>query len=86
MAEAAETREPRADELAEALVFWRGSRADMESYDAATGEQVSFIYRAGDAERLVVGGGHDPVGQCAAIIAAHNAVVALLRKAHGIPA
>lgn len=58
---------------------WRGSRPDMATYDAATGEQESFIYLQ-DGSRLSVGGGGDPVEQAAAIIAAHNATIA---KAEG---
>jgi hypothetical protein len=59
---------------AEALAKWRGSRPDMLSYSGATGEQISFIYRE-DGERLEVGGGGDPVDQCAKIIEAHNALL-----------
>lgn len=53
---------------------WRGSRPDMASYDAITGEQVSFIYLP-SGERIAVGGGGDPVEQARAIIAAHNATL-----------
>lgn len=56
----------------EASREWRHSRADMASYDAATGEQVSFIYLPDDT-RIAVGGGGDVAEQVREIVEAHNA-------------
>lgn len=58
----------------EASREWRHSRADMASYDAATGEQVSFIYLPDDT-RIAVGGGGDVAAQVREIVEAHNATL-----------
>jgi len=51
---------------------WCCSRADVRSYDALTGEEVTFIYPPGFAERLPIGGGGDLKQQAQAIVDAIN--------------
>jgi hypothetical protein len=50
---------------------WKCSRPDMLSYNAATGEQNSFVYRGDDARRIAVEA-DNPVEDAAWIAAACN--------------